>query len=152
MGVEIERKFLVRDESFLAFAEYKKEIKQGYLTGKTDNGAAFRVRLIDGKGFLTLKGQPQGISRAEFEYEIPAEDASEMMLTFCGSRVVEKTRYYLHHGGFLWEIDVFSGRHKGLIVAEIELEDENTVFAIPPFVGEEVTDRFEYSNFYLSMN
>ena len=79
-------------------------------------------------------------------------DAEDMLKSFCESRIIEKTRYFLHYAGFLWEVDVFEGRHKGLIVAEIELSDEDTVFAIPPFVGKEVTDDFAYSNFALSMS
>lgn len=152
MAKEIERKFLVRDDSFMALAEYKKHMKQGYLTGKTENGAAFRVRIADGEAFVTLKGKPAGIVRAEFEYPVPLQDAEDMLAVFCGTRVIEKTRYYLHYEGFLWEVDVFEGRHKGLIVAEIELEDENTEFALPPFAGEEVTSDFRYSNFSLSMS
>ncbi len=152
MGCEIERKFLVKDDSFLELAEYSRVIKQGYLTGKTENNAAYRVRISGDKAFLTLKGQTHGIRRAEFEYPVPVQDAEEMLEIFCGDRVIEKTRYYLHYEGFLWEVDVFGGRHKGLMIAEIELDNENVEFALPPFAGEEVSERFEYSNFSLSMS
>lgn len=152
MGREIERKFLVCDESFRNIAKYSKVIKQGYLSEVNSEGSAFRVRIIDDIAFLTLKGKQHGIERAEFEYQIPVKDAEDMLRTFCASRIIEKTRYYLDFKGFLWEIDVFEGRHKNLIIAEIELEDAETVFELPPFIGEEVSDKFEYSNFYLSMH
>lgn len=152
MAREIERKFLVKDDSFITLAEYRKDMRQGYLTAENSNGTSFRVRIADDKAFLTVKGRPAGISRAEFEYPLPLEDAEEMLKNFCEDRIIDKTRYYLHHKGFLWEVDVFHRRHAGLIVAEIELDDENVVFEKPDFVGEEVTDRFEYSNFYLSMH
>lgn len=152
MGCEIERKFLVKDSSFLHFAEYQKHIKQGYLSEKNAEGTVFRVRIADEKAFLTVKGKASGIARAEFEYEIPLADANDMLNSLCGTRIIEKTRYYLHYEGFLWEIDVFEGRHKGLIVAEIELESADTLFVKPDFVGDEVSDKFEYSNFYLSFN
>lgn len=152
MAQEIERKFLVKDESFLPLVEYKKHLKQGYLTSKNAEGMTFRVRIADDEAFLTVKGRNNGMTRAEFEYPIPLADAEEMLASFCSDRMIDKVRYYLHYEGFLWEIDVFEGRHKGLIVAEIELSDEDTVFAIPPFVGKEVTDDFAYSNFALSMS
>lgn len=152
MGRETERKFLVVNDSFLTLAEYSREMKQGYLSGENAEGTAFRVRITGEEAFLTIKGKAEGISRAEYEYRIPVADAESMLIELCGTRVVEKVRYYLHYEGFLWEIDVFSGRHSGLIIAEIELENENTVFAKPSFAGEEVSDKFEYSNFYLSMH
>ncbi len=152
MAKEIERKFLVRDESFRELAEYSRKIKQGYMTEKNSNGTSFRVRIADDRAYLTVKGKPVGISRAEFEYPIPVADAEDMLKSFCASRIIEKTRYFLHYAGFLWEVDVFEGRHKGLAVAEIELESEDTVFEMPSFAGKEVTDDFRYSNFSLSMS
>lgn len=152
MAKEIERKFLVRDESFRELAEYSCKIKQGYMTEKNSNGTSFRVRIAGDRAYLTVKGRPVGISRAEFEYPVPVADAEDMLKSFCESRIIEKTRYFLHYAGFLWEVDVFEGRHKGLAVAEIELESEDTVFEMPPFAGEEVTDDFRYSNFSLSMS
>ena len=151
MATEIERKFLVHDSGFLELAEYSRDIKQGYLTGLTENGASFRVRIANEQAFLTVKGKNCGISRAEFEYQIPLEDAEEMFAV-CGSRIVEKTRYYLHYAGNLWEVDVFKGRHSGLVVAEIELPDENAVFEKPPFAAEEVTGDFKYSNLSLALS
>lgn len=152
MGCEIERKFLVRDKSFLELAECSKKIKQGYMTEVNSAGTVFRVRIAEEKAYLTIKGKQDGISRSEFEYPIPVADAEVMIASFCGSRVIEKTRYYLHYQDFLWEIDVFEGRHAGLIVAEIELESEDTQFPLPAFAGEEVTADFRYSNFSLSMS
>ncbi|MBR2508824.1 MAG: CYTH domain-containing protein [Lentisphaeria bacterium] len=152
MGREIERKFLVADESFRSLAKKSRVIKQGYLSEVNSEGSAFRVRIIDNEAFLTLKGRQHGIERAEFEYQIPFEDAEAMMKTFCSTRIIEKTRYYVDFKGFLWEVDVFEGRHKGLMIAEIELENADVQFEKPSFAGEEVSDKFEYSNFYLSMN
>lgn len=122
------------------------------MTEVNSDGTVFRVRIADDKAFLTIKGRQHGISRAEFEYQIPVADAEDMLKSLCGTRVVEKTRYYLHYEGFLWEIDVFEGRHAGLIVAEIELESEDTEFSLPSFAGEDVTQDFRYSNFSLSMS
>ncbi|MBR2723144.1 MAG: CYTH domain-containing protein, partial [Lentisphaeria bacterium] len=121
-------------------------------TEKNSNGTSFRVRIAGDRAYLTVKGRPVGISRAEFEYPVPVADAEDMLKSFCESRIIEKTRYFLHYAGCLWEVDVFEGRHKGLAVAEIELESEDTVFEMPPFAGEEVTDDFRYSNFSLSMS
>ena len=149
MGREIERKFLVANEDFRKLAKCSKVIKQGYLSEINSEGSAFRVRIIDDCAFLTLKGRQHGIERAEFEYPIPVADAEDMLKTFCASRIIEKIRYYVDFKGFLWEVDVFRGRHKGLIIAEIELPNANVQFEKPPFVTEEVSDKFEYSNFYL---
>ena len=152
MACEIERKYLVADKSFLELAEYSRKLKQGYMTDVNADGTVFRIRIADDKAFLTIKGKQKGISRAEFEYSVPVKDAQVMLAAMCGSRVVEKTRYYLHYGDFLWEVDVFEGRHEGLIVAEIELESEDAEFPLPPFAGKEVTNDFKYSNFSLSMS
>jgi CYTH domain-containing protein len=151
MACEIERKYLVSDKSFLELAEYSRKLKQGYMTDVNADGTVFRIRIADDKAFLTVKGKQKGISRAEFEYPVPVEDARVMLETLCGTRVIEKTRYYLHYGNFLWEVDVFEGRHQGLIVAEIELESEDVEFPLPPFAAKEVTNDFRYSNFSLSM-
>ena len=152
MAQEIERKFLVKDKSFLPFVEYYRHLKQGYLTSENAEGMTFRVRIADENAFFTVKGRNNGIVRSEFEYPIPLADAEDMLASFCKDRMIEKVRYYLHYEGFLWEIDVFAGRHDGLIIAEIELPDENTEFVKPPFVGDEVSDNFAYSNFALSMS
>ena len=122
------------------------------MTDVNAEGTVFRIRIADDKAFLTVKGCQKGISRAEFEYSVPLADAQIMLESMCGTRVVEKTRYYLHYGNFLWEVDVFEGRHAGLIVAEIELESEDIEFPLPPFVDREVTNDFRYSNFSLSMS
>ena len=152
MACEIERKYLVSDKSFLKLAEYSRKLQQGYMTDVNAEGTVFRIRIADDKAFLTVKGCQEGISRAEFEYSVPLADAQIMLKSMCGTRVVEKTRYYLHYGNFLWEVDVFEGRHAGLIVAEIELESEDIEFPLPPFVDREVTNDFRYSNFSWSMS
>ena len=141
MAKEIERKFLVR-ENWRPQGEGVK-IAQGYLSTVPER--TVRVRLKDDRGFLTIKGRNEGISRLEFEYEIPAADAEEL-LQLAEQPVLEKTRYLEKHGDFLWEIDVFAGVNDGLVVAEIELPTEDTVFSPPCWLGEEVSGDVRYYN------
>ena len=144
MAVEIERKFLVdgdfpRDEGV--------EMVQGYLCKDVER--TVRVRLEGEKAVMTIKGKTMGISRQEFEYEIPVTEAREMIQLSVGP-LVEKTRYYYRVGKHTWEIDVFEGDNEGLIVAEIELEDEKEDFEKPSWVGEEVSGEPRYANSSLS--
>jgi adenylate cyclase len=147
MAVEIERKFLVNGD--LSFLDTCRNvfIQQGYLN--IDPEKTVRVRTLEnvaGKSaFITVKGKTVGISKPEFEYRIPPKDAEEMF-KLCGDRVIEKTRYFLPHGNFTWEIDVFSGKHRTLVIAEIELKSEDDVFDIPEWIGREVTTDHAYSN------
>jgi CYTH domain-containing protein len=148
-NIEIERKFLVIGE-FHNTATGKTRIVQGYLSTEPDR--IVRVRMKGEQGFLTVKGpsNSNGFAHAEFEYPIPAADA-EAMLALCPS-IIEKDRYFVPHAGHIFEVDVFHGRHEGLVVAELELEQENQPFELPPWAGEEVTGREQYYNAWLSEN
>ncbi len=149
MAKEIERKFLVIDNSYREHATSATFLAQAYLS--TDPDATVRVRIAGDKAMITVKSRNIGAVRGEWEYPIPASDALEMMKKCCGNRVVEKTRYIVPAGnGLKWEIDEFSGRHSGLIIAEIELPEENTSFTRPSFIGEEVTGNEAYYNSSLS--
>lgn len=144
MGLEIERKFLVKDKIvFGEIADKKSEIAQGYLSVNPD--ATVRVRRIDDSAVLTVKSRNRGACRREWEYAIPVEDAIEM-LSLPGIKVLSKTRYYLERGGHVWEIDVFHGALEGLVLAEVELDSPDEFIDIPDFVGEEVTGDARYYN------
>ena len=148
MGIEIERKFLVKDGSWKEQSDEGLVCRQGYLA--SDRESTVRVRVIGDKGFLTIKGATYGLSRSEYEYEIPAIDA-EGMLQFCRS-MVEKTRYLIEHGGMTWEVDVFGGYNGGLVLAEIELESEDQEFDLPDWAGEEVSGDVRYYNSHLAQH
>lgn len=144
MALEIERKFLV-DKSIWANTEKPRGnfIRQGYISA--DPNKTIRVRLTDEKAFLTIKGKSVGATRAEFEYEIPQNDAKELLDNFSESEL-SKTRYKIDFGGKTWEVDVFEGNNEGLIVAEIELDSENEEFLKPDWIDVEVTDDVRYFN------
>lgn len=139
---EIERKFRVRDDTWTDSGDGV-EIRQGYLA-RTDRGVV-RVRIAGDAAFLTIKGKTIGISRAEFEYEIPRDDALAL-LDLCQGSVIEKTRYHVPHEGHVWEVDVFRGANQGLVLAEIELEHEAEPFASPSWLGVEVSHDPRYRN------
>lgn len=141
MGVEIERKFLVK-EGWQPTGE-SVSIKQGYLPGT--GPMLVRIRLEDQRALLTLKGRTEGVTRSEYEYEIPVQDAQELLLR-CRKKVVEKTRYFVIHGDYTWEVDVFAGANKGLVVAELELSDEDEAFDRPDWLGAEVSSDARYYN------
>ena len=147
MAKEIERKYLVRDNSYKSKAHSSYRIIQGYLS--TDKEATIRIRICDYRAFITIKGLNNGIIRNEWEYEIPMEDAKEM-IKICKGVVIDKTRYNVDYCGFAWEIDEFHGVHSGLVLAEIEIETENDVYPLPQFVGEEVSGNAKYYNSVLS--
>jgi adenylate cyclase len=144
--VEIERKYLVNTQKWKPKDDGIK-IKQGYLMA--DNQKNVRVRMKGDKAFLTIKGQPEGIKRTELEYEIPVNEA-EILLKMIDGFPVEKTRYEETIGDFIWEIDVFEGKNKGLVLAEVELESENDLPDIPEWATEEVSENEKYFNYYLS--
>ena len=154
MGVEIERKFLVGNDDWLQSltAEPKPPLlfKQGYLS--SDPEATVRVRLEGDKGKLTIKGKSKGIARAEFEYEIPADDALQLLTDLCSKPLIEKTRHYRMEQGLLWEIDVFENDNKGLVLAEVELSSESQAIELPSWVGEEVSSDSRYYNVNLVSN
>ncbi|MBO5650552.1 MAG: CYTH domain-containing protein [Selenomonas sp.] len=147
MAKEIERKFLVKDKWQPQNEGIK--IAQGYLSTVPER--TVRVRVKGNQGYLTIKGKNRGISRAEFEYEIPLGDAEEL-LKLAEQPILSKTRYLEQHGDSLWEIDVFAGDNQGLIVAEVELPHEQADFFRPEWLGEEVSGDVRYYNANLIKN
>jgi CYTH domain-containing protein len=148
MGVEIERKFLVASQLWKAGAEGV-HYQQGYLC--RGRGRTVRVRTAGQNAFLTIKGPSSGASRAEFEYPIPLEDAQEM-LRLCEGALIDKTRYRVRFEGHTWEVDEFHGDNTGLVLAEVELSQEDEHVSIPPWIGEEVTADPRYFNSNLSIH
>ncbi len=150
MAEEIERKFLVKGD-FKRSATHKVRITQGYLSSVRER--TVRVRLRDDKGFLTIKGEAgdSGISRYEWEKEIPAAEAEEL-LALCEPGLIDKTRYLVPAGAFTFEVDEFYGDNEGLIIAEIELRSESDQFPKPDWLGEEVTGDLRYYNTMLIKN
>ena len=140
---EIERKFLVRSDGWKNLAQGTR-LRQGYLA--SSQNATVRVRSAGNVGFLTVKGTRTGITRREYEYEIPAAEADAMLDALCGYRIVEKTRYRIEHAGLVWEVDEFHGANAGLVVAEVELEREDQPFTKPDWAGREVSMDWRYAN------
>jgi len=141
---EIERKFLVVGDGWRKKAGQPSHIVQGYLA--RGRQATVRVRIKDGKAAtLTIKSRERGISRAEFEYRVALKDA-KVLLKLCGRSLVEKDRYTFAQGKLTWEIDVFSGTHDGMVLAEIELPHADTPVSLPSWIGEEVTSDPRYRN------
>lgn len=149
MGKEIERKFLVTGDGWRKLATGT-HYRQGYLS--TVKERTVRVRTIDDKGFLTIKGITVGATRAEYEYAIPVADANAMLNDLCERPLVEKSRHKIKHEGHIWEVDEFKSENQGLILAEIELSDEDERFALPEWIGEEVTGDPRYFNSNLIKN
>jgi CYTH domain-containing protein len=143
MAKEIERKFLVKGDAWRSLAEGTK-YRQGYLNSTKER--VVRVRTINDKGFLTIKGITVGATRSEFEYEIPLEDTDFMLDQLCEQYLIEKNRYKIKMGDLVWEVDEFFGRNDGLIVAEVELTSEDQEFEKPDWIGEEVTADPRYFN------
>jgi len=144
MPLEIERKFLVENDAWRAGARRREYLAQGYLAGS--ERCSVRVRVGDGHAWLNLKGRVHGATRLEYEYEIPVDEANEMLEALCALGRVEKWRHWVPHGGHEWEVDEFLGENAGLVVAELELEDEAEPFARPPWLGPEVTHDLRYLN------
>lgn len=147
MAIEIERKYLVVDDSYKLKAESCERILQGYLSFRKD--ATIRIRIRNERAYITVKGISVGATRSEWEYDIPIDDAKEM-LAICEGTIIDKTRYLVNYNGFLWEIDEFHGRYSGLVVAEIELKAEDDKYPLPSFIGQEVTGDIRYYNSVLS--
>lgn len=148
MGIETERKFLVHAGAWKAARPGNGRLmRQGYLS--TDPAKTIRVRLDDASGYLTIKGLSVGSSRREYEYRIPAGEAMELLDHFSIFEL-SKTRYEVIFAGKTWEVDEFHGENEGLIVAEIELQQEDESFELPEWVDREVTDDVRYFNSYLS--
>lgn len=149
MAREIERKFLVRGDTWRRGAEGT-ELRQGYLS--TDPGRSVRLRLAGDSAWITIKGPTRGPAREEYEYPVPAGDAAEMLEDLCLKPLVVKKRYQVSHGGREWVVDEFGGENSGLVMAEIELAAEDEAFDMPPWAGEEVTEDGRYANASLVEN
>lgn len=150
MAIEIERKFLVNSMDFIDLAVEYHKITQAYISRSKE--ANVRVRLMDSTGFITIKGKSDKnkMSRLEWEFEIPESEAKEL-LEFAKTDKIVKTRYLVpEKSGLLFEVDVFEGKNKGLVVAEIELSSENQKFTTPQWAGKEVTKDNRYYNSSLS--
>lgn len=148
MPKEIERKFLIAQDGWKAGVQRSSFFAQGYLS--YDPERTVRVRETDTHGFLTVKGLTVGLSRDEFEYEIPKDEAATL-LKMCEHPPIQKRRYFVEHEGHLWEVDIFEGANEGLEVAEIELRREDEEFVRPEWLGEEVSGDRRYSNSSLSL-
>ncbi len=148
MAVEIERKFLVKDDSWRQGEGTR--FRQGYLSREIDR--TVRVRIAGDRGVLTIKGRTEGARRPEFEYEIPVTDAEEMLDNLCERPLIEKNRYLVEFDGAIFEVDEFSGDNKGLVIAELELNSESQSFPRPGWLGAEVTDDPRYFNSNLVKN
>ncbi len=138
MNIEIERKFLLKNDSWKASATGFSQLRDGLLSGRKNN--KIRVRTDAKKGLITVKGPTSGLSRAEYEYEIPLSDAEEMLLTLCDDKVCNKVRFLVPHSKHVWYVDVYEGVLAGITIAEIELAHENETFLCPDWIGPEVTD------------
>jgi adenylate cyclase len=148
VGREIERKFLVADDSWRQDATGSTRFKQGYLS--SNSKATVRVRTKDdAEAVITLKSATLGMSRAEYEYDIPIQDARELLI-LSQPNIVAKTRHIVPFGGLIWEVDVFEGRHQGMVMAEVELKSTDQEVPLPPWAGKEVTDDETYFNVSLS--
>jgi CYTH domain-containing protein len=149
MGKEIEKKFLILNNDWRHLATGEPYC-QGYLNSEKER--TVRVRTIGDRGILTIKGPNLGGTRLEYEYDIPFDEAREMLHELCRKPLIEKTRYKIPFKGFIWEVDEFKGENSGLIFAEIELQHEGQEFAKPPWIGKEVTDDSRYYNANLVKN
>ena len=147
--MEIERKFLVRNDDFKAQAVKVRHITQGYLVA--DGVRTVRIRLCEEDACITVKGKTQagGFSRHEYEYPLPLEDAKEM-LSLCLPGYIRKTRYCIPYEGHMWEVDVFEGLHHGLVIAEVELQREDEDVALPDWIDHEVTGDKRYYNSFIA--
>jgi CYTH domain-containing protein len=151
MAIEIERKFLVLDDSYKREAFSSSHIRQGYLS--SERGKTIRVRIRDTRAFLTIKGPSLdgGLSRSEFEYEIPLDDAEKLM-TLCEPGIIDKIRWLVKSGDHTFEVDEFFGDNEGLVMAEVELHSRSEEPEIPHFIGQEVTGDRRYYNSQLRLH
>jgi adenylate cyclase len=154
MGIEIERKFLLRNDDWKALVTQAYVIKQGYLQSGLDptQKSSVRIRISNKQANINVKSVARTAVRQEFEYDIPLHDAEEMLATLCSDVVIEKTRYYVPYASHLWEIDVFEGENAGLQMAEIELSRLDEHFERPDWIGPEVSHDERYYNIYLLKN
>ena len=150
MATEIERKFLILNQDWQEYTKSELHIVQGYLA--TNEFSSTRIRIQNDKANINIKSATLGITRTEFEYSIPVDDARLMLDDLCIKPVIEKTRFTVEHMNHTWEIDVFSGDNEGLIVAEIELSSPDEAFEKPSWIGEEVSNDARYYNACLVNN
>jgi CYTH domain-containing protein len=143
MGIEIERKYLVKGTSWKQ-AVTGQFYQQGYLSSHPDR--TVRVRTGGDRGFITIKGKASGASRREYEYVIPYSDAVEMLTQLCEGPIIEKFRYKIPYEGLVWEVDEFQGENLGLVIAEVELASEDQAILLPPWIDREVTGDEKYYN------
>ena len=148
MGIEIERKFRLINDSWRDGVREKTLLRQGYIANT--RCASVRVRLAGDIGWLSVKAMTRALARAEYEVVIPAQEANEMLDRLCEGPLIEKWRHIVIYQGSKWEIDEFLGENAGLTIAELELAAEDAVFAMPPWLGAEVTHDERYYNFRLS--
>ena len=146
MGIEIERKYLVKGTSWKP-AQKGQLYQQGYLSSHPDR--TVRVRTVEDRGYLTIKGKASGASRDEYEYPIPYPDAVEMLTRLCEGPLIEKFRYKIPYQGLVWEVDEFQGQNLGLVIAEVELESDDQAILLPAWVDREVTGDEKYYNAHL---
>lgn len=151
MAIEIERKFTLKNDSWRTQVQSSHSIRQGYLVSgmEPNQPSSVRVRVSNDKASLNIKSVVLGNARHEFEYSIPLDDANYLLDELCKPHLIEKTRHIVMYAGHRWEIDVFEGVNKGLEMAEIELPATDTVFELPGWAGDEVTDDLRYYNIYL---
>ena len=142
MAVEIERKFLVHDESWRRLFTRKQEIRDGLIA--VANGRKVRVRICDQRATLAVKSKTESLANAEFEYEIPQSDAEELIAHHCLRGELAKTRYFVPHRQLTWQVDIYKGILAGVILAEVELPSETAELALPDWVGREVTGNPDY--------
>ncbi len=151
MGIEIERKFLLKNDDWEQRVTETHIIKQGYLQSglEASQQSSVRIRIDNKQANINIKSVDLTMVRQEFEYAIPLLDAQQMLNTLCADVVVSKTRYYVPYASHLWEVDVFDGENAGLQMAEIELSHIDEVFDVPDWIGDEVTADKRYYNIYL---
>ena len=149
MAFEIEHKYLVINDSYLQMQTAVREIKQGYLSRNPER--TVRVRIVDDKGYITVKGLTNVDIRHEFEYSIPYEDAV-MMLEMCVPPIISKKRHLVPYEGHIWEVDEFQGDLSHVVVAEIELKSRDEKYSLPPFVGADITGNPAYYNSQLHLH
>ncbi|MCD6429807.1 MAG: CYTH domain-containing protein [Deltaproteobacteria bacterium] len=148
MPIEIERKFLLLDDSWCYKADAGIIMHQGYLSNNSKS--SIRVRISGEQANLNIKSSTPGTVRSEYEYPVPVTEAEELLADLCHESIIEKIRYHVEFSGFTWEIDVFSGANSGLVVAEIELSEIDQDFPRPAWLGREVSDKIRYYNSHLA--
>ncbi|KAF2990739.1 CYTH domain-containing protein [Methylocystis sp. MJC1] len=142
MAIEIERKFVLSSNAWRALSHMRERLVDGLLASA--EGRKIRVRLYETRATLTVKSAREGLKRTEFEYDIPIADATELIAKHSGEKVLAKTRHYVEHMGFTWQIDEYDGVLEGVVIAEVELMSENVFVPLPPWVGREVTHDPDY--------